>query len=166
MNPRVEELTTVLAAQRDGLRTLVSLLEEQEAALTRADAPGVSALMIRQDPVLRGLLRLEQRRQGLLKALAPDLGLDPERPLLSALAARVPAASAALTALGTELRRLLETLDVRNRRNAVMLERAVACIEGLVRAVMSVGHEPSPVYAASGRPARPGPPARLVDRSA
>ena len=166
MNPRIEELTTVLTAQRDALRTLVALLEEQESAITRADAPGVSGLMMQQDPVLRSLLRLEQRRRTLMQELATDLGLDARRPSLAALLARLPSASAALAALGTEMRRLLAVLDTRNRRNALLLDRAVACLEGLVRAVMSVGAEPSPVYAASGRPVRRGTPSRLVDRNA
>jgi hypothetical protein len=116
--------------------------------------------------VLRTLLRLEQRRRALMQALSTELGLDPERPSLSALLTRLPSASAALTALGTEMRRLLEALAVRNRHNALLLDRAVACLEGLVRAVMSAGAPPSPVYAASGRPARRGTPSRIMDRSA
>ena len=166
MNARVEELTSVLTAQRDALRSLVALLEEQESAVTRADAPAVTELMMRQDPVLRGLLRLEQRRRTLMQDLAIDLDLDPNRPSLTALLERLPSASASLTALGTEMRRLLTALDVRNRRNALLLDRAVACLEGLVRAIMSVGVEPAPVYAATGRPARQGVPSRLVDRNA
>ena len=166
MNPRVAELVSVLAAQRDELRAMVSLLAEQKAAITRADAPGVESLMARQDPVLQGLLRLEQRRRTLMQALAGELGLDAHRPSLSALVARVPEASPALDALGVEMRGLLQTLDSSNRHNAVLLERAVSCLEGLVRAVMSAGADAAPVYAASGRPARLGPPSRLVDRSA
>jgi hypothetical protein len=53
MNPRVAELVSVLTAQREALAAMVSLLGEQEAAITRADAPAVSSLMTRQEPVLR-----------------------------------------------------------------------------------------------------------------
>lgn len=166
MNPRVEELTSVLTAQRDALQSLISLLAEQEAALERTDARAVSDLLLRQDPVLRGLLRLEQRRRTLMQDLASEMGLDPQRPSLSGLLARVPSASAVLGALGAEMRRLLETVDKRNRHNAVMLDRAVSCLEGVVRAVMGAGVEPSPVYAASGRTERRGAPSRIVDRSA
>ena len=166
MNPRVDELTSVLTAQRDALRNLNSLLEEQEAALNRTDARAVGDLLLRQDPVLRGLLRLEQRRRTLMQDLASELGFDRERPSLTALLERVPSASAMLTTLGAEMRRLLETLDLRNRHNAVMLDRAVSCLEGVVRAVVGASAEPSPVYAASGRTERRGEPSRIVDRSA
>jgi hypothetical protein len=101
-----------------------------------------------------------------MPALAAELGLDAQRPSLSALLARLPEASPSLAGLGTEMRRLLQVLDSRNRHNSLLLDRAVSCLEGLVRAVMTIGAEPAPVYAASGRPARRGAPARLVDRSA
>jgi flagellar biosynthesis/type III secretory pathway chaperone len=166
MNPRVAELVSVLTAQRDALAAMVSLLEEQEGAITRADAPGVERLMTRQEPVLRDVLRLEQRRRALMQDLATELGLDARRPSLSALVARLPGASASLADLGTEMRRLLQVLDTRNRHNTVLLDRAVSCLEGLVRAIMSIGAAPAPVYAASGRPAHQGAPARLVDKSA
>jgi flagellar biosynthesis/type III secretory pathway chaperone len=162
----LDDLTDVLSAQAVELRTLVALLDEQQAALIRADSARVASVTFRQDPILRRLLRLDQRRQALAAALALRFGLGGARVPLSALLRHVPAPPAALTSLQAELRRLLAALDVRNQRNAFLLERAVACIDGLVRALMGPGMEPAPVYAATGHTAqrRPGP--RLVDRSA
>jgi flagellar biosynthesis/type III secretory pathway chaperone len=161
-----EDLTGVLAAEADALRELVPLLDEQEVSLTRADAGRVAAVMFRQAPVLRRLLRLDQRRQALVGAIADALDVESRGLSLAALLQRMPSAPAALWALHAELRGLLEAIDVRNRRNAFLIERAVACIEGLVREVMAPAPEPAPVYVATGRqPGRPGR-ARLVDRSA
>lgn len=166
MSELYEELTGVLAAEADELRELALLLDAQEGALTSADAGRVAAVMFRQAPVLRRLLRLDQRRQALVGTIADALGVEGRNLSLTALLARVPSAPAALRSLHPELRGLLEVIDVRNRRNAFLIERAVACIEGLVREVMAPSTEPAPVYAASGRqPGRPGR-AQLVDRSA
>jgi hypothetical protein len=71
-----------------------------------------------------------------------------------------------LGTLRAELRALLEAADVRNRRNAFLLSRLIGTLEGLVRAVTAPAAELAPVYVASGRPARRGGGARLVDRSA
>jgi hypothetical protein len=82
------------------------------------------------------------------------------------LLARLPVPPAAITALQAELRDLLAAVDLRNRRNAFLLDRALACLEGLVRAVLAPAPELAPVYAATGHTARrPAGPAR-VDRSA
>jgi flagellar biosynthesis/type III secretory pathway chaperone len=162
----LDDLTGVLSAQAAELRTLVPLLDEQQTALTRADSAQVATLMFRQEPILRRLLRLDQRRRTVAAALAARLGIDGAGLSLSALLSRAPAAPAALTTVQAELRHLLEAVDVRNRRNAFLLGRAVACLEGLVRAIVAPASETAPVYAATGRPApRPAAP-RLVDRSA
>jgi flagellar biosynthesis/type III secretory pathway chaperone len=161
-----EDLAGVLAAEADELRALVPLLDEQEAALTRADAGRVATVMFRQAPVLRRLLRLDQRRQALVGAIADALDVESRGLSLAALLERMPSAPAALRALHAELRGLLETIDVRNRRNAFLIERAVGCIEGLVREVMAPAPEPAPVYVASGRPAGRATFSRLVDTSA
>lgn len=167
MSDLLGDLTDVLSAQAAELRVLVPLLDEQQVALTRADSTGVAAVMFRQEPVLRRLLKLDQRRQAVAAALAQHVGIGTARLSLSALLARTSAVPAALTPVREELRRLLEAVDVRNRRNAFLVQRAIACIEGLVRAVMAPPPEPAPVYVATGRPAshRPAPP-RLLDKSA
>lgn len=166
MSDLLDDLTDVLSAQAAELRRLVPLLDEQQTALTRADSARVAAVTFRQEPVLRRLLRLDQRRRVLATALATRFGLGAEGLSLSALLARTAAAPATLTTVRTELRQLLEAVDVRNRRNAFLLERAVACIEGLVRAVLAPAPEPAPVYVATGRPARGRGGPTLVDRSA
>lgn len=166
MNGLLDDLTDVLSAQAAELRALVPLLDAQQVALARADGARVAAVMFSQEPILRRLLRLDQRRQTVVATLAARFGVEPARLSLSALLARVPAAPATLTTVREELRRLLEAVDVRNRRNAFLLERAVACIEGLVRAVMAPAPELAPVYVATGRPAGRRPAPRLVDKSA
>jgi hypothetical protein len=119
-----------------------------------------------QEPILRRLLRLDARRQALAAVLGGRAGLDPAQLSLSALIARAGTPPPGLPALQRELRDLLGTVDARSRRNAFLLQRAVAYIDGLVRVVMGPGGEPAPVYVASGRPAtRRGTP-RLLDRSA
>jgi flagellar biosynthesis/type III secretory pathway chaperone len=162
----LDDLTEVLSAQAAELRTLVPLLDAQQTALTGADTAQVAAVMLEQEPILRRLLRLDSRRQALATALASRFGLGAGRVSLSALLAHAPASPARLPAIQAELRALLQAVDLRSRRNTFLLERAVACIEGLVRTVMGPGAEPAPVYAATGQPVqrRVGP--RLVDRSA
>jgi hypothetical protein len=146
------------------------LLDEQQAALTRADSAAVAEILVRQDPILRRFLRLDQQRQAVAAGLATQAGLPASNVALSALLAKLPGAPAtlaALTILRAELRHLLEAADVRNRRNAFLLQRAASIIEGLVRAVMAPAPEPAPVYVATGRPApRAGGGARLLDRRA
>jgi flagellar biosynthesis/type III secretory pathway chaperone len=162
----LDDLTAVLSVQAAELRALVPLLDEQQNALTRADSARVAEGMFRQAPILRRLLRLDQRRLTVVATLAARFGLEPARLSLSALLARAPAVPAALAAVQEELRRLLEAVDVRNRRNAFLLGRAVASLEALTRAVIAPGAEPAPVYVATGRPARRRAGPRLVDRSA
>ena len=166
MSDPLDDLTEVLSAQAAELRTLVPLLDEQQQALTRADSAGVASVMFRQAPIMKRLLRLDQRRHTLAIALGAQVGLATSRVSLSALLARLPAAPAALSSLQVELRQLLEAIAVRTRRNAFLLERAVACVEGLVRIVTAPAAEPAPVYAATGQTAtRPAGP-RLLDRNA
>lgn len=166
MTSTLDDLTEVLSAQAAELRTLVPLLDAQQTALTQADSARVAAVLLEQEPILGRLLRLDSRRQALATALASRFGLGGGRVSLSALVAQAGAAPAGLPTVQAELQQLLQAVDVRSRRNAFLLERAVAYIEGLVRAVMGPGAEPAPVYAATGQPAvrRAGP--RLVDRSA
>lgn len=164
MSDPFRDLTEVLTAQAAELRGLVPLLEAQQAALTRADSAAVAASMAQQAPILRRLLRLDRRRQTVVLTLAARLGASPGRVTLSSLLARVSAPPTALTSLQTELRELLAAVDVRNRRNAFLLKRAISCIESLMRAVGGPG--PAPVYAATGQPAPAPPTARLLDRSA
>ena len=79
---------------------------------------------------------------------------------------QLPQPPAVLVTLQVELRQLVDGIAVRTRRNAFLLERAVAYIEGLLRIVMAPSTEPAPVYAATGQPAgrQVGP--RLLDRNA
>ena len=166
MKDPLDDLTDVLSAQADELRTLVPLLDEQQNALTRADSAQVASVMFRQAPIMKRLLKLDQRRQALAIAIAAQAGLPTSRVSLSALLARLPAAPAALSTLQVELRQLLEGIAVRTRRNAFLLERAVSYVEGLVRIITAPAAEPAPVYVATGQPAaRPAAP-RLLDRNA
>jgi flagellar biosynthesis/type III secretory pathway chaperone len=162
----LDELTEVLRAQAAELRGLLPLLDAQQTALTRADSARVAVAMQSQEPVLRRLVRLDHQRQAVVGALAPRLGLAAAPPSLSTLLARLPAPPVAISALQTELRELLAAIDVRNRRNAFLLERAITYIDGLVRMVLAPAPEPAPVYAATGQPVprRVGP--ARVDRSA
>ena len=160
------DLTEVLTAQADELRTLVPLLDEQHHALTRADSAQVASIMFRQAPIMKRLLKLDQRRQALAIALAAQVGMATTRVSLSALLARLPAAPASLKSLQVELRQLLEGIAVRTHRNAFLLERTLACLEGLVRIVMAPVTEPTPVYVASGQPAARQTRPRLLDRNA
>jgi flagellar biosynthesis/type III secretory pathway chaperone len=162
----LDELTEVLKAQAAELRGLLPLLDAQQAALTRADSACVAETMLSQEPALRRLLRLDQKRQALAKALAARLGAGTGPVSLSALLARLPAPPAAITAVQSELRELLGAVDVRNRRNAFLLERAVAFIDGLVRMVLAPAPEPAPVYAATGHPVRRRVGPARVDRRA
>ena len=166
MTDLLDDLTGVLTAEAVELRALVPLLDEQQAALTRADCGRVTAAMFGQEPILRRLLRLDQRRRVLVSALGARCGLDGARVSLSGLVERAPTVPAGLALVQADLRRLLEAVDVRNRRNAFLVARAATCIEGLVRAVMTPAVELAPAYVASGRVGRRRPPARLVDRSA
>lgn len=137
MSAALDELTGALAAQADELRRLLPLLEAQQAAVTGADGGRVAALMFGQAPILRRLVRLDQQRQVAASDLAAELGL-PGAPTLSAIAERLPDAGA-LRALQHDVRLLLEAVDVRSRRTALLLDRAAECIEGLVRTVMGAG---------------------------
>ena len=166
MTGTLDDLAAVLAAQAQELRQLVPLLDEQQAALTQADSARVAAVMFRQDPILRRLLKLDQRRQAVAGALAAQAGLPGGRLSLSAHLGRLPHAPAALRTLQRELSDLLAAVDTRSRRNAFLLDRAVASVEGLLRAVRGPGPEPSPVYAESGQPAPRAAAPRLLDRSA
>ena len=166
MSDLFRDLTEVLTAQATELRGLVPLLEAQQAALTRADSAAVAASMAEQAPILRRLLRLDRRRQTVALTLAARLGASPGPVTLSSLLERVPAPPRTLTSLQTELRQLLAAVDVRNRRNAFLLQRAIGCIESLMRAVGGPAPEPAPVYAATGQPAAAPATARLLDRSA
>jgi flagellar biosynthesis/type III secretory pathway chaperone len=162
----LQDLTDVLTAQAAELRGLVSLLDDQQAALTRADTAAVAALVSEQAPILRRLLQIDRRRQAVAMALARHLGIDPGPPSLTALLARIPSPPRAITALQAELRDLLVAVDRRNRRNAYLLQRAIACVDGLMRAVAGPPPEPAPVYAATGQPAAVPAAPRLLDRSA
>ena len=166
MSDPLDDLTEVLSAQADELRTLVPLLDEQQHALTRADSAQVASVMFRQAPIMKRLLKLDQRRQALAMAVAAQAGLTTTRVTLSALLARVPAPPAVLATLQVEIRQLLEAIAVRTRRNSYLLERAVACIEGLVRVVTAPTAEPAPVYVATGQPATRQAGPRLLDRNA
>jgi flagellar biosynthesis/type III secretory pathway chaperone len=162
-------LKDTLSAQAGELRALMPLLDEQHDALTRADSAAVADVLVRQDPILRRFLRLDQKRQALATALATQAGLPAVDVALSALLGHLPGAPAtvaALTTLRAELRQLLEAAAARNRRNALVLDRATAIIAGLVRAVMAPPPEPAPVYVATGRPARRSADSRVLDRRA
>jgi flagellar biosynthesis/type III secretory pathway chaperone len=162
----LQDLTDVLTAQAATLRGLLPLLDAQQAALTRADAGAVATSVIEQAPILRRMMQLDQRRQALAVALAAHVGAGPGPLSLTALLARVPAPPRAITAVQSELRDLLTAVDRRNRRNAFLLQRATACVDGLLRTVAGAGTEPAPVYAATGHPAAPRATPRLLDRSA
>jgi flagellar biosynthesis/type III secretory pathway chaperone len=162
----LDDLSEVLSAQAAELRPLVPLLDEQQNALTRADSAQVASVMFRQAPIMKRLLKLDQRRQALAITIAAQAGLPTTRVSLSALLARLPAAPAALSTLQVELRQLLESLGVRSRRNAFLLERVAAYIEGLVRIVTAPTAEPAPVYVATGQPAARSIAPRLLDRNA
>ena len=166
MSDPLQELTDVLTAQAAALRGLLPLLDAQQAALTRADTGAVATSVIEQAPILRRIMQLDRRRQALAVALAAHLGAGPGPLSLAALLARVPSPPRAITAVQSELRDLLAAVDLRNRRNAYLLQRAIACVDGLMRAVAGPGPEPAPVYAATGQPAAPRATPRLLDRSA
>ena len=166
MSDPVLALTEVLSAQADELRALIPLLDEQEAALTRADSAAVADVLLRQDPILRRFHRLEQRREAAATRLAADVGVPTSGVSMSALLARLPRVPAVLTTVRAELRELLHTVDVRNRRNAFLLKRAADFVDGLMRVMLGAAAEPAPAYVRTGQPGRRRGGSSLVDRSA
>ena len=166
MSALVDDLAEVLIAQTGELRALLPLLDEQQAALVRSDSAGVAALMSRQESLLARLMKLEHRRRTAVAALAVQLGIEPRHVTISALLALIPRAASVLTTLRDELRRLLAALDTMNRRNAFLIERAIAYADGLVRAILTASAEPMPLYVATGRTTGTTPSARLLDRRA
>ena len=161
-----QDLTDVLTAQAEALRGLVPLLDAQQAALTRADTGAVASAVMEQGPILRRLMHLDRRRQALAVAVAARVGAGPGPLSLSMLLARLPSAPRAIPAVQQELKELLAAVDHRNRRNAILLQRAMACVDGLMRTLSGAGPEPAPVYVATGQPAAPRTTPRLLDRSA
>ncbi len=167
MSDLVDDLAEVLSAQTTELRALLPLLDEQQAALLRADSRQVAELLGRQEALIARLLKLEKRRRAAVVALAAQLGLEPRHVTISALLALVPRAATVLGALRDELRRLVTTLDRLSRRNAFLLDRVMTYVDGLVRTLMAGAAEPLPLYVASGRTTGlPPTAARLVDRRA
>jgi flagellar biosynthesis/type III secretory pathway chaperone len=162
----LQDLTDVLTAQAEALRDLVPLLDAQQAALTRADTGAVASAVMEQAPILRRLMHLDRRRQTIAVAVAATVGAGPGPLSLSKLLARLPSPPRAITAVQRELKELLAAVDQRNRRNAFLLQRAMACIDGLMQTLSGPVLEPAPVYVATGQPAAPRTTARLLDRNA
>lgn len=166
MSDPLQDLTDVLTAQGLGLRDLVPLLDAQQSALTRADTGAVASVVMEQAPILRRLMHLDRRRETIAVAVAATVGAGPGPLSLSRLLARLPSPPRAITALQTELKELLAAVDLRNRRNAFLLQRAMTCVDGLMRTLAGSVSEPAPAYVATGQPVAPRATARLVDRSA
>jgi flagellar biosynthesis/type III secretory pathway chaperone len=162
----LDDLTSVLTAQAAELRALVPLLDAQQAALTRGDSTEVTRTIVKQEPILKRLSRLDQRRRSLASMLAAKLGLDASRLSLTAIMDRSAQVPASLRGLQTQLRSLLEAVDVRNRRNAFLVQRVTAFFEGLMHALTGQAAEPAPAYVASGKASRRRSSPRLVDRRA
>ncbi len=163
--PLLGELLAVLDSQAGELRRLLSLLEEQQQALVRADTDAVIDVTGRQEPVVQKLLGLEAERRSVLGRLAAALGADARDLTLTRLLGLYPDPPAGLARLGRELRALGEGLRALNARNGFLIDRSLGYLERLFGHLVTA-LAPAPIYAASGRAAPAAPPRGLVDRRA
>lgn len=165
MTAALDELGRVLRAEAAQVRELLPLLEREEQALLRGDAPAVAELAAEKAALAQALAGLERARRDVTARLAATLPVPARATTLAALLRVLPGASPALRALAGELRGLVAGVAQANRRNGLLAERGLGLFRGLL-AELQATMAPPPTYAASGRSRPAGPAASMLDRRA
>jgi flagellar biosynthesis/type III secretory pathway chaperone len=165
MTALLEGLADILVEETACVRELLSVLEEQERVLLRADAAALAALVTRQQALVTSLGDLEGSRRATLGRLAGQLGVERERLTFSTLGQRVRAMPERLAAVRDELRQALGALARRNERNGFLLDRSLGYVERLLAQLLPT-RTPVPVYAATGRATPVTPVLTRLDRRA
>ena len=152
------ELETTLAGLVASHETLLDLTTRHRAAITRADAAELTAVITAQEEELRVIATLEQRRRAAARALEGGVARRaPEPTLTQALSNAAQPVRERVSALAEKLRGLLGRII--RERNVVKQATAslVGHMEGLMRQVAQ-SLSASGAYARTGRVEAPTQP--------
>ncbi|GAW27660.1 flagellar protein FlgN [Carboxydocella sp. ULO1] len=159
----LQELTQVLAGQRDVYGRLLSLAREKQEALVRGDLPVIEQIVAQEEQLVVQVGKLEEARNQLVEALATELGLEDRQLTISKLLELGAGDTSRLQGIAVELTHVLEDLGKVNEQNKQLLQQSLKYLDFTVN--LLAGQEDLPVYhGKEGNNPGERPPARLFDK--
>ena len=160
-----DALAAALTEEQELLGSLLDLAGREERAIVGGDVAELTELTDEKEQLLELLATLETERMTALIAIAGSSSLDIDALPLSAVAELVePAAGAALTEAGIELRTRALALKEANEHNAALLRGSRDIVDRWIQYLRTI-IAGSLTYTAEGSPNESGD-NRVIDRSA
>ena len=150
MTHLIEQFIELLQASEKLFDQLLSIIEEEKAAMVMADAQRLVSATDGKKQILIQIQGLEQHRSRLLAQIAQQLRLPPDTARLSALAERVPGPfQARLKKLNNSLGDITAKIRAADKENRRMMHHCLHLVQNAL-SFLNAWTSPSAVYGASG----------------
>jgi flagellar biosynthesis/type III secretory pathway chaperone len=161
----LRDLRTLLFRQVENLRTLETVIREQQSALVRRDISAILESIQRQESCLEQVHGLEEDRARLMEEISTTLGLAPGSITLRRLTENLdPAVGDELRSTGETARETLENVGRVNRDNQMLIRHSLEFVHEMLGALARDGSDKQ-TYEPSGNLRERAQGQVLVDRT-
>ncbi len=119
-------------------RRFLAVLDEQEAAVKKADGPALERSIAAIETELEAQVRRDEKRARLFDALGAHWGVSGKALTLTSICERAGSTAARLPALRDELGASSERITRKNRRVSALLNAHQKVIEELLQALVAI----------------------------
>ncbi len=119
-------------------RRFLAVLDEQEAAVKKADGPALERSIAAIETELEAQVRRDEKRARLFDALGAHWGVSGKALTLTSICERAGSTAARLPALRDELGASSERITGKNRRVSALLNAHQKVIEELLQALVAI----------------------------
>ena len=143
MEDLLNGLIDVVQQELTVYQSVLGKANQKKEALIKNDISMLEHIVARESGIVKTMQELEQRREGLIRAIAEKHGLDEQKATLADIAALYPDKSETLLTLKTELSRVLAEIQKLNEANKALLDTHLQytsfCINLLTGAASQLG---------------------------
>jgi flagellar biosynthesis/type III secretory pathway chaperone len=152
IEPRVQELTDLLADEERLYGELLQIGQQEQGAILGRDPAGLHALIAEKERVIEMLARVETERQSWLAGWAAVNGAAPNATLADVTRQLTPLEAARVASVREALLRRVRDVAEMNNSNSHLLNGALRIVDRSIEVFSRVGRDSG--YQPSGEPSR------------
>ncbi|NLT97455.1 MAG: flagellar protein FlgN [Christensenellaceae bacterium] len=150
MEDLLNGLIDVVQQELTVYQSVLGKANQKKEALIKNDISMLEHIVARESGIVKTMQELEQRREGLIRAIAEKHGLDEQKATLADIAALYPDKSETLLTLKTELSRVLAEIQKLNEANKALLDTHLQYTSFCIN-LLTGGSSPFGTYSNSGQ---------------
>jgi len=161
----LQDLRALLARQVENLKTLESLIRQQQDALVKRDVGAILESVAAEEECLRCVQQMERDRSRLMARISGVLGLGDGGITLRQLTENLdPTVGEELRSTGETIREALENIGRVNRENQMLIQHSLEFVHEML-GVLTQDGSGKQIYECSGTLRTGSPGHALVDRT-